>query len=889
MERSICIVTTELAGLDHNGGIGTYCLALAKALAGNSASVEILYAGAARNSPKLATVSSGLRRFGIALTVLADDSDSHKRAAQSYRAMKYLEKIRPDIAIFGDSNALGYYSQLAKRTCSSQLSEIAMCVIAHGSTEWGNAANETPLRTNDGVITYEMERRSVELADLLVCPSNYILEEYKNNGWSLPDNTIVLPNTVLFDTSSDRSPVVPKGDGIAFFGRLETRKGLWVFCTALDRLRGELAGKTVTFLGKPVLENGVSTEKQILQRSASWPCDVRLLTTYDTKGALAFLRRSAQVAVFPSDRDNNPSVILECMSQGIPFIGCSGGGNLELVDPKDRDKISFGRGARALADKLSDVFKNGCKRVRPSFTPGSARQAYLKTLNAKLLETVVKRRGKPSRKAEPETICYVLLSARQHGIEATVASILRIKRENGSDADVVVVSEQPEKLEKSLRRLELDATIVDANCTLSDLAAAADTKKSIVAISDSSQVLPMQYFRRASMVFAVDASISGLTGMVAATDSGSGNSEEIQGRAAKRDYVENYVYSSSSMLLSISQNQNAGFIVLPPGKLQELPSVGLMHAPSGRLKPANDLVHEVICELAAQDQCVEPIPDILVPTASSKEHSPTFTMGEVMRSTIKRNYGYQPGSTGELLGRMAIEVAIGGMREKSLRDFMSDLQQSVDDKFPEGHKIGSGDLQELLVLANAAGHGDAANEMFLSQALSDFSYDADFEEFIHSVALTISLFDRAKSETGCQTTNLTHEYSYRLWNDDRAIQLHPNDQHEGRASLEFEALDLREIGTFHSKVYLPMQAAHPVRLRVDILPSDAEACHTQECILASGEQRNWTFELPEDMADNSRIILSVEMVDPSAEIANAHVIWQDPVLRPKKPKEGSDG
>jgi hypothetical protein len=371
-----------------------------------------------------------------------------------------------------------------------------------------------------------------------------------------------------------------------------------------------------------------------------------------------------------------------------------------------------------------------------------------------------------------------------------------------------------------------------------------------------------------------------LTGMVTAHPQNGAGAPDDDDSDLKARRIENYVYSSSAILLATSKNSNSGFIVLSPGRLSDLSSINMMHKPSGKLKPVKDLVHEIVCGLTALGLGVEPIPDMLFPTDSAREYSPTFTLGETMRSTIRDIYRYRPGSPAELLGRMAIEVATGRLREESLSDYMSELQQSLQDQLPEGYQLGRGTLSEILVLANAAGHGDTANELLLSQALSDFPPGADLDGFIQSTALTISLFDRAKTGMGFHTNNLNHEWSFRFWDQERVIQIHPNGQSEGRASMEFHLLDLKEIKTFECRVALPDPSAKAVRLRVDVLSADGMQPVTNECVLAAGANRTWQFEMPQPASRNCRLILGVEMVDPSADTANAYVKWENPMLRP---------
>ena len=80
-----------------------------------------------------------------------------------------------------------------------------------------------------------MERVSVSAADIVVSPSQYLLNWMQQNGWELPEQTYVapyvLPKTVL---SEDAAPHQKRKEihEIVFFGRLEIRKGLKLFCDA---------------------------------------------------------------------------------------------------------------------------------------------------------------------------------------------------------------------------------------------------------------------------------------------------------------------------------------------------------------------------------------------------------------------------------------------------------------------------------------------------------------------------------------------------------------------------------------------------------------------------------------------------------------------------------
>src|SRR5260370_34840818 len=99
-----------------------------------------------------------------------------------------------------------------------------------------------------------MDRVSFSAADLVVSASQYLLKWMQQNGWDLPEQTYVapyvLPNTVRSEEAVPRQ-TRRKVREIVFFGRLEIRKGLKLFCDAVDELCADSPHRdfNVTFLG----------------------------------------------------------------------------------------------------------------------------------------------------------------------------------------------------------------------------------------------------------------------------------------------------------------------------------------------------------------------------------------------------------------------------------------------------------------------------------------------------------------------------------------------------------------------------------------------------------------------------------------------------------------
>jgi glycosyltransferase involved in cell wall biosynthesis len=121
--------------------------------------------------------------------------------------------------------------------------------------------------------------------------------------WKVPANVFLLPlipgeevkNIAKTPSSHENFEV----EEIVFFGRLEPRKGLNLFCDAIDILATTYHKPlTVTFLGTPVdLEGGEDSVSYINERSSTWDFSVKILTTFDRESSLQYHRTSGRIAV----------------------------------------------------------------------------------------------------------------------------------------------------------------------------------------------------------------------------------------------------------------------------------------------------------------------------------------------------------------------------------------------------------------------------------------------------------------------------------------------------------------------------------------------------------------------------------------------------------------
>lgn len=381
--KRICLVTSELAGPDYNGGIGTAVRGLALSLVHHGYSIDVLYTRVDRMKPHCFRGSfqeqvADYRRLGINLICLTHDGGWSDWLGKSYQVMVHLTEQPYDHVFFNDMHGEGYYSLLGRATAHPELERTTMSVVLHSSTQWIAELNQQAVTSIESIRLMEMERRCIELADSVISPSAYILGKYKRYGWKIPANAQVIPNLLPMEGQRTTNGVMERRvDEIVFFGRLERRKGLLLFCEAIERIKHEINDVRITFLGKLTEEEGELTGFPLLKRSAAWPFEFKLLGDFDREQALNYLRAGHRVAVMPAPEDNSPCAILECLYEGIPLVAASGSGGQELIAESSWDDNLFEPTVEALAEKLRSLVRNGARTGVPVMRPEQNEEAIL--------------------------------------------------------------------------------------------------------------------------------------------------------------------------------------------------------------------------------------------------------------------------------------------------------------------------------------------------------------------------------------------------------------------------------------------------------------------------------------------------------------------------------
>ena len=360
--KRVCIATSDMPGPDESSGIGTALFHLARLLAERGHDVVIACVN--RNALNFRLMEDArilCAGIGVVLEpVVPRSSPSMKPLARvsapTWALFEWLRCREPcfDFVHVSGSHGLGYGPLLAKSQ-GIAFGATHFVVHGHGPTLWKLEGSRQLVATNRELGWVFMERRCIELADTVICGSVHLLEWMRDAGYALPGRSFVLPGPFPVAPASVTERAardVVRLEEVVFFGRLEPRKGLVLFVDAIDRLaRRGRAPACITFLGgRSDRFDGPGLVRSAARR---WPGEVRTITDFGSREAVAYLSHPGRLAVIPSLLDSSSMAVMECLHAGIPFVAAATGGTPELVAPEDHARALVAPDHIALGERIA--------------------------------------------------------------------------------------------------------------------------------------------------------------------------------------------------------------------------------------------------------------------------------------------------------------------------------------------------------------------------------------------------------------------------------------------------------------------------------------------------------------------------------------------------------
>jgi glycosyltransferase involved in cell wall biosynthesis len=434
--KRVTLVADEMLGYVKTGGIGTATTFLAVALARMGHQVELLYVGEPPSEPLASNWAGLYEQAGVTIRLLprSDEQTEPSCFARMLEVERALLADSPDIVIVQDLAAPAY-TALRKRQLGLAFERTLFVVHCHGTRQWITDMAGKARVLPGALVVSVLEQASVELADVAVSPSAYLVDWMTQQGWRLPEQTLVIPYLSRSAATGEPQPWVEldsrQVERLAFFGRLEERKGLRPFAAGLNALAPQLLAKVeLEFLGAATPAWPRERIEGLLSETAKKSLrGITFATDLDQPEALERLARPGTLAVMPSRGETFSNAVYECLQRGIPFIAADAGAPAELVATEDRERVLFKPTAAGVAAALERVLTAG-EPLRPAQPAFEADRAYTAWAKVVALQTPAR---EPRGATELTDDWVVLLAPGDTPREDLTARLLQAQAASGAD------------------------------------------------------------------------------------------------------------------------------------------------------------------------------------------------------------------------------------------------------------------------------------------------------------------------------------------------------------------------------------------------------------------------------------------------------------------------
>jgi O-antigen biosynthesis protein len=386
----VAIITPDIVGPIKNGGIGTACFHYARTLANAGYRVDVLFSNnvteKARSHWKAWYAKRGITFLTLddCLRVTVPLHGCRWAFERALRIMAFLRQRNYDYLIFQDWYANGFWTARA-RQLGAGFGTARLGLIAHSPNQWQKAGMQSlgSAPVDEAALEWG-EKETIAAVDVLISPSHHMIEWLRDHGYKLPERVAVCPYS-FEDPTVRGSPEIVDRDHLIFFGRLETRKGLHLFGSALRNLMhsGAQLPRKISFLGKLAEVEGRPANDYLQDLQADLgSVEFNIETNFDYMQAVGYIRRSNGVVVIPSILDNYPLTVIESIANGFCFLASDAGGIPEMTDPA----VRFPATVEGLQRKLAELPRIDFTKLSHLYDPNAARATWLAHVEATVAE-----------------------------------------------------------------------------------------------------------------------------------------------------------------------------------------------------------------------------------------------------------------------------------------------------------------------------------------------------------------------------------------------------------------------------------------------------------------------------------------------------------------------
>lgn len=365
------LITTEFPPI-HGGGISTYCWHTAKMFSEKNHEVTVFVNDHSVNKVSKEKVEENITliRFNPNQVKIGSALGHDARLALEFANIVELEMQQsgvPDILETQDYLGIGYYILQKKALLYPLFKGLKVVLTMHAPSFLYLDYNQVPYYNFPEYWTGEFEKASIRMADLVLSPSQYLIDQLDSRMNLKEKNPIRVFNPYRNNWSSGEIPDYVEGD-LVFFGKLTPQKGCIEMLSYLKTMWDNGFEKVLTIIGGgnhffyPFQEDMIDYVK-------------KRYATYIKKGLILFegnmppeklkeRLKKAHVIITPSIVDNLPYAVLESMALGKLILASENGGHTEIINHGENGFI-FKHGLEgSFANTLSEILQLNEKEIQ---------------------------------------------------------------------------------------------------------------------------------------------------------------------------------------------------------------------------------------------------------------------------------------------------------------------------------------------------------------------------------------------------------------------------------------------------------------------------------------------------------------------------------------------